>query len=47
MNINMNAETIRDALSKRFLPHFIEVMDESGKHEGMRKQRNPGAAITS
>ncbi len=30
----MNSETIRDVLSKRFSPHFIEVLDESNQHEG-------------
>ena len=38
----MNAETIRDALSKRFLPHFIEVVDESGKHEGHAEAKKSG-----
>ena len=38
----MNAETIRDALSKRFLPHFIEVVDESGQHEGHPEAKKSG-----
>ena len=38
----MNAETIRDDLSKRFSPHFIEVLDESGQHEGHPEARKSG-----
>ena len=38
----MNAETIRDALSKRFSPHFIEVLDESSQHEGHPEARKSG-----
>ena len=38
----MNAETIRDILSKRFLPHFIEVLDESAQHEGHAEAMKSG-----
>jgi len=38
----MNAETIRDVLSKRFSPHFIQVLDESGQHEGHPEARKSG-----
>jgi len=38
----MNSETIRDVLSKRFSPHFIEVLDESHQHQGHPEARKSG-----
>ncbi|MDP3921125.1 MAG: BolA family transcriptional regulator [Candidatus Omnitrophota bacterium] len=38
----MNAETIRDVLSKKFLPHFIEVVDESAQHQGHAEAMKSG-----
>ncbi len=38
----MDSETIRDILSKKFSPHFIEVLDESNQHEGHPEARKSG-----
>ena len=38
----MNAETIRDTLSKKFSPQFIEVLDESNQHQGHPEARKSG-----
>ena len=38
----MNSETIRDILSKKFSPHFIEVLDESNQHQGHPEARKSG-----
>ena len=38
----MNSERIRDVLSKRFSPHFIEVLDESHQHQGHPEARKSG-----
>lgn len=40
--MKMDSETIRDVLSKRFSPHFIEVLDESNQHEGHPEARKSG-----
>lgn len=36
------AATIRDVLSERFSPHFIEVLDESNQHQGHPEARKSG-----
>lgn len=40
----MDSETIRDVLSKRFSPHFIEVLDESDQHQGHPEARKSGGS---